>query len=275
MKNKFKNLLIIATLIFISGCAGKEISIVPIDLNQNSKIFNSSIGVAVLTPNNELEFAESKYKVLYYEMAESFFSYDGLWDPAPELTKQCMQTLHNKFNMETISLSSEVDPLIYEKYIKNSEKIFDSYRKRYKGTGSTFVSGFGHEYINNNSYLTSKPNEDILKAAHKLNLQYIMEIPLTGVSIYSHCFNQFTNFHVYAHARLISVPDGKIIWAHKGTGYSKITEKISLNNLKAIDTYYTKTTQKLCNPNTPLVDGLSMVYNSYLFNRLLEDLAKK
>ena len=276
MKKITKLIGIFVAFSLLSACATKELtSVVPFNIEYNEKIYNSSVGVIVLTPNREIEFSDMIYKVLYYEMAESFFSFDGLWDPESILTQKSMQTLQEQFGMKTVSLSSNIDPLVYEKYLEESKKTYKLTRKRYKSTVSPLSTGFLHEYRNNNTFATSMPNKKLLKAAEELNLENIMEISLTGISIFSVCFNAWTKFYVYAQARLISVSDGKVIWADKGVAYSAVEDVLSPNDLESIKEYYNKTVVKLCDPNVPPKVMKTLIANSYLFGNLAKETTEK
>ena len=262
------------SLFLLSSCAPIVVSIVPFNNNETHKIYGSSIGIIVTKPNKKLEFSESLYKVLYYEMAESFYDFEGLWDPSPLLEKHAAQSLMEQFNFKTFLLSHEIESANYHKIVQSCENEFNLKRTRYKGTASSFLSGYALEYRYNNDYLTSPPDESLIQAARKLNLDYIMEIPLTGISMYSHTQNWFNNFQVYAHARLISVINGNVIWAHKGTCHTKIKNAISPNDLEAIKIFYGKAIKGLCTPNTPN-DGASFTPNSYVFKKLLDDMKKE
>ncbi len=270
MKKRCSFALIVLITLCISSCAPKINSVVPLNAVNNDQIRNTTVGISILTPNREIELAESIYKVLAWVLEESFFSFDGMWNPTPMLEQECIKTLKEGFGMKTELLVSKIPSNIYENYLEYSHEMFTENRKRYKGYG--FISGYFNEYTNNNGYLTTLPDMNMLKAAEGANLDYIMEITLTGVSIYHQGLYQVSNCIMYAHARLISVPDGNIVWADKGSGVSKVKGEISPNNPEEFNSYFETPLTNLFNPNEP--KGMQIVQNSYIFKQLNNDITE-
>lgn len=273
--------LFVLFLFSLMSCAQKRI--VEFDMNELGRIQNKTVGLLVLSPNTELEVSRSDYKVFFYDMSEAQFSFEGMWDPTIELNKLARTSFGENFNVNVKLLQDVVDAQAFDEIKSLEETVFNVSRVKFGPDSSSFQSSLSNEFgrartTYASTYLSKKVEKVLLDKAKENNLDYILEIPFLGVSVYTHAF-MFTNLRVFSFARLIRVSDGEVIWADQGKGYVKMKEKMDdpsilfKNDFKLLEGYFNEAIKGLLIKDYDC-SGMSMVYESYLFESLDKSLTE-
>jgi len=258
--------------LFSFGCGVTPKSIIPMDKVHSQQLLQNPAGIIVLVPEKRLEFTERFYRVLLMSMKENYYTFEGIWDPSVVLEEQWIKTLHQKFNVQSFPLRKKLDPVTYRELLTTCEKSCNAARKH--GTASISTMGwtaFDNEFSRTppENYLKSIPPDTLLSMKQVLGSDYIFELTLGGISIYS--WVQGTYFlRVFIYGRLIRLSDGAVLWLDKIIGATKIDnlkdyKELEANNLALLKEHYEKAVVNVFDPNRKVRTGMSIAYDPSSF----------
>jgi len=254
---------ILALFLFFSGCAtSKPKFIITMNKAYLEQLYQNPPAVIVLVPEKRIEFAEFLFRGLWNETRENYYSFEGIWDPATTLGENFVKTLQENFGLETIPLWEKLESENYQKIVAESEAYFNTIRKESKpnADNDVYMGGslgpcgepvmFESSYLEEfrlkcpNKYLKGKPLESVLLLKEVLDIDYIFELAISGISVYRH-LGKATQLRLYVYGRLIRLSDGAVIWLNKGAGWSMIGDikefsELERNNLELLKTHFEK-----------------------------------
>jgi hypothetical protein len=238
----------------------------------SQQLLQNPVGIIVLVPEKRLEFTERFYRVLFMSMKENYYTFESIWDPSVVLEEQWIKTLHQKFNVQSIPLRKKLDPVTYRELLKTCENTCNAARK--PGAASTSTMGwtaFDNEFSRTSpgTYLKSIPPDTLLSMKQALGSDYIFELTIGGISVYSWVQGTFF-LRVFVYGRLIRLPDGAVLWLDKTVGATKIDnlkdyKELEANNLALLKDHYEKAVGNVFDPNRKVRVGMSVSYNSSSF----------
>ena len=258
--------------LFSFGCAATPKAIIPLDKVHSQQLLQNPAGILVLAPEKRLEFTERFYRVLLMSTKENYYTFEGIWDPSVVLEEQWIKTLHQKFNVQSIPLRKKLDPVTYRELLTTCEKTCNAARKHGTASKAPWV---GLHLIMNfhrtppENYLKSIPPDTLLSMKQVLGSDYIFELTLGGISIYS--WVQGTYFlRVFLYGRLIRLSDGAVLWLDKIIGATKIDnlkdyKELEANNLALLKENYEKAVVNVFDPNRKVRTGMSIAYDPSSF----------
>ncbi len=261
MKNKKPvgtSLLLGFFVIILCGCTPK--AIISIDDVSSQQIATNPIGVLVLVPEKRFEFFEScLFKILWYEGKDSYYTFEGIWDPGTFLGEHLVKTLRTEFNLRTTPLWDNIEQEPYVKLVKTCEDSFNKVRKlanaRPVSNQSHGESAFFVEWSERtpDDYLKAASPELLSSLRETPGLEFVLELSLVGIAVVRGC-GDISNMEIFAYGRLIRLSDGAVIWLDKGSGYCrkckyKEFEDLEQDNMKLIREYYEKAVIDLFDPN--------------------------
>jgi hypothetical protein len=184
---------------------------------QAKDLSQSSVGVIILIPEKQIGLSEHFYRVITNEMRESYYSIEGIWDPAPIVQRECIKALEGKFHTKPLPLWSALKPAEYNKLVSASEAAYNSARTRTGPNAIDGVTSYSIEFSHASprKYLDAPPIADVL-ALKRLDIDYVLELSIHAFQYARYAGN--TVPEVLAYARLIRLSDGLVVWADKGVG---------------------------------------------------------
>lgn len=216
-----KNTLLCFALLLALLLCGCRTAMIPWRGIQAKDLSQSSVGVIILMPEKKIGFSEHFYRVITNEMRENYYSFEGIWDPAPIVQRVCIKALEGKFHPKPLPLWSALEQAEYNKLVSASEAAYNSARTR---TGPDAIRGgssYGVEFYQASpmKYLDAPPIADVL-ALKRLDLDYVLEVSIHAFQ-YTRYVGGYTLPTVLVYARLIRLSDGLVVWADRGVGVPK------------------------------------------------------
>lgn len=212
-------LLCFALLLALLLC-GCRYAMIPLREIRAKDLSQSSVGVVILMPEKKIWFSETFYRVITNEIRETYYSFEGIWDPAPIVQRVCIKALEGKFHTKPVPLWVALEPAEYNKLVSASEAAYNSARMR---TGPDAIRGgssYGVEFYQASpmKYLDAPPIAEVL-ALRRLDIDYVLELSIHAF-LYTRIVGN-TAPSVLAYARLIRLSDGLVVWADRGVGVPK------------------------------------------------------
>ena len=249
--------LIITFIMFFWGCATR--ALITIDRDYLQQLNQKPIGIIAIVPEKRIELYEpNKYRVLWIETKDNFYTFESIWDPSTILIKNFMKTFQSQFNLTTFPLQEKLEIENFQKLVRECETSFNEAREVTKATsaGSSFLKEW--VFSPPHKYLMVKPSDSILSLQKTLGIDYILELSLAGIEVQRHTL--ISAIGVYVYGRLIRLSDGAVIWLDKGAGSERIDNfdnfsELEQNNLELLRKYYTSAIVNLFDPNKTHLNG--------------------
>ena len=201
--------------LLLCGCGSP--SLIPLRGVQVKDLSQSSIGVVVLMPEKKIGFCEHQYRALWNETLENYYSFEGIWDPAPIVQRACIHALEGRFRQKALPLWGALEPAAYGKLVSVSEAAYNSARIRTGPDAIHGVASYSIEFSHRPplKYLDAPPVADMLEL-RRLGPEYVLEVSIHAFQYSRH--GPYTVPVVLAYARLIRLADGVVVWADNGIG---------------------------------------------------------
>ncbi len=230
-------------LLFATGCFG-----IRMEQRDWEPVRQSPVGVIVLVPEKRLEFSELLYRVLWVDYRETYYTFAGIWDPAPALGEPCTRTLQQDFGLRAVPLWSVAAPDTYRELVTTSEAALNADRRPARAdlSGSAFRNEWrGTPPVR---YLKAPPAADLRAAVRPLGVDFLLELAVTGITVGKNPNWPWNELFVFVFGRLIRLADGEVLWLSRQVGSSgalRIAE-LARGNLAPVREAYDKAVADLC-----------------------------
>lgn len=213
----------------------------------------SSIGVVLLVPEKRVEFSERLYRVFFISQRANYYTFDGIWDPAPVLGEHAIKLLNSAHAIAAVPLWQRLEPGLYRELTGRLESRFTAARQAGTANAKYGTTAFGDEWNTKppNAYLQASLPE-LKQSLQGAGIDQLLELSLGGISINSLGLG-VNALLVFTYARLIRLSDGVVIWDAKGVGESRIANlekysQLEANNLALLKHHYEKAVMNLLDP---------------------------
>ena len=252
----------------VGGCVTttqEPVSQEPVDFGQNPPL------VLVITPEKRVEFFEWLFRVLTWSAVDNFYSFQGTWDPATELSERVVTAIRSEYGVKASPLQSVLPSGEYAGIVKACEQSFGQGRSDPKGGAG--LSGFGRRFGAASPYMASVPPEQLLAIRDQVDTDYLIEVILCGIAV-TRASSMQNYVDVFTRGRVIRLSDGKILRTSKAIGRAPVGKiksfaELETDNLRPLRALYSdcvsgllgqKQINTMKNPNLQpkqrLLDGL-------------------
>ena len=231
------------------GCTAFAISM---DKSHWRNVVQKPIGVIVLIPEKRLVLSELLFRVVWAERRETYYSFDGIWDPAPILEQNCVATLQRDFNIRTLTLRGAVEPGSYRDLVAVAEAAFNTERRQVKAPADR--AALREEFWTKPpmKYLRARPTRDLGKIGERLGVDFILELSLAGISMepVGPFGIQGGTLSVFVYGRLIRVADEAVVWLNRAAAGVHEKELTDLQeDLELLREDFDEAVMRVCEPD--------------------------
>ena len=257
-------LLVAVMAALATGCATPKPP--PLARADYEQLGRSRVGVIVLVPEKRLEFRE----LLFYSTQENYYTFDGIWDPAPVFGENAVRLLHSAHNIVAVPLWTHLEPRTYGELIRRAEAAFNAARRPARADPPTGFTSFRYEALRTPpmSYLQAGPPEGLRALRDTNQIDYLCEFSIGGISVLRGGGSAV--LQVVWYARLIRLTDGLVVWSsasiplpgQRPTVYTHRIEQsrieglehysqLEANNLALLKQHYERVVRNLFDPANP------------------------
>lgn len=196
---------------FAGGCARPWVDLAP---EEAAKVGADHARLIVVVPERRVHLVEQLYKVLWNEIKENSYSYDGVWDPAPWLEEEIARALKSRWAIDASSLRKEMDPAAHEEFSKGAGKALAEAMSEKRGI----------------SYVTS-PADETVRALRKEGAEYLFQAYLVRI-IVSRPALAGNRIVVVVAGRIVRLSDGAVVWFREASGSAPVPKIRSFSDLE-------------------------------------------
>lgn len=199
---------------FAGGCARPWVDLAP---EEAVKVGADRARLIVVVPERRIYLVEQLYKVLWNEIKENSYSYEGVWDPSPWLEEEIARALRSRWAIDASPLRKEMDPATHEDFSNRAGKALTEALKENRGI----------------PYITS-PADESVRALRKEGAEYLFQAYLVRIIVSRHAFSG-TRIVVILAGRIIRLSDGAIVWFREASGSAPVPKLHSFSDLEKDD----------------------------------------
>lgn len=220
-----------------AGCARPWIALPP---DEAPKLAADRPRVVVFVPQKRIFLREHLDKFFWTENREYSYCFDGLWDPAPFLEEQVVESLRSRWKLQAVSVRKDLSP---EATARLEER-----------TGGAALARGPDEF-------PKARVADALRELRREGSEYLFEVYLEDLTV----FHSGSGSRLIATvgARLIRLSDGAVVWFRDGEGRSSLPGLASFSELERdmlfpLKQHYGQAVLDLVSPDASFLGGLGV-----------------